>query len=116
MEVRLSNIYLQSISGTSEGVKGSALAQSASLWTRWRAPTGLRALDRPVRYVLEAAYSYFFGPDGDMLGFNHLTSLGTGLELDVGAWEFFVTRVRLMARYRFGENVTGWSIGLGISF
>jgi hypothetical protein len=51
-----------------------------------------------------------------MLGFNHLTSVGTGLELDVGAWEFFVTRVRLMARYRFGENVTGWSIGLGISF
>jgi hypothetical protein len=116
VEVRLSNIYLQSISGTSEGVKGSALAQSASLWTRWRAPTGLRALDRPVRYVLEAAYSYFFGPDGDMLGFNHLTSLGAGLELDLGTWEFFVTRVRLMGRYRFGENVTGWSIGLGISF
>ena len=87
VEVRLSNIYcyLQSTSGTSEGVQGSALAQSASLWARWRAPTWHRAFDRPVRYVLEAAYSYFFGPDGDMLGFNHLTSVGTGLELDVGA-------------------------------
>jgi len=92
------------------------LSQSASLWTRWRAPTGLRALDRPVRYVLEYAYSYYFGPDGDMVGFNHLNSLGAGLELDIGALDPLFTRVRLMGRYRFGENVTGWTIGLGISF
>jgi hypothetical protein len=116
VEARLSNIWLQSTRGTSEGVKGSSLAQSASLWTRWRAPTGLRSLDRPVRYVLEYAYSYYFGPDGDMVGFNHLNSLGAGLELDTGAWDSLVTRARLMGRYRFGEHVTGWSIGLGISF
>ena len=106
----------QSTSGTSEAVKGSARAQSASLWSRWRAPTGLRALDRPFRYVLEYAYSYYFGPDGDMVGFNHLNSLGAGLEFDTGAWDTLVTRVRLMGRYRIGENVTGWTIGLGISF
>ena len=116
VETRLSNIWLQSTRGTSEAVKGTALAQSAGLWTRWRAPTGLRALDRPVRYVLEYAYSYYFGPDGDMVGFNHLNSLGAGLELDTGALDPLFTRVRLMGRYRFGEKVTGWTIGLGISF
>jgi len=116
VETRLTNIWLQSTGGTSEAVKGSALSQSASLWARWRAPTGLRTLDRPVRYVLEYAYSYYFGPDGDMVGFNHLNSLGAGIELDAGAWDTLVTRVRLIGRYRFGENVTGWTIGLGISF
>ena len=116
VETRLTNIRLESYGGTSEAVKGSALAQSVGLWARWRAPTGLRALDRPVRYVTEFAYSYYFGPDGDMLGFNHLTSLGVGLELDTRALDRIVTRWRLMARYRFGQNVTGWSIGLGISF
>jgi hypothetical protein len=116
VETRLSNIRLQSTRGTSEAVKGSSLAQSASLWARWRAPTGFRALDRPFRYVLEYAYSYYFGPDGDMVGFNHLNSLGAGLELDTGAWDTLVTRVRLMGRYRIGEHVTGWTIGLGISF
>jgi hypothetical protein len=116
VEVRLTHIWLQSTRGTTDAVKGSALAQSASLWARWRAPTGLRALDRPFRYVLEYAYSYYFGPDGDMVGFNHLNSLGAGLELDTGAWDNWVSRVRLMGRYRFGENVTGWTIGLGISF
>jgi hypothetical protein len=116
VETRLSSIRLQSIGGTSEAVKGSALAQSVGLWARWRAPTGLRALDRPVRYVTEFAYSYYFGPEGDLLGFNHLTSLGAGLELDTSAYETIATRFRLIGRYRFGEHVTGWSIGLGASF
>jgi len=116
VEARLTNIRLESFGGTSEAVEGSVLAQTAGVWARWRAPTGLRALDRPVRYVNEFAYSYYFGPNGDMLGFNHLTSLGAGIELDTEALDRIVTRWRLLARYRFGENVTGWSVGLGMSF
>ena len=116
VETRLTNIWLESYGNTSEAVKGSVLAETLGVWARWRAPSGLRALDRPVRYVTEFAYSYYFGPNGDMLGFNHLTSLGLGLELDTTAFDRIVTRWRLMARYRFGENVTGWSVGLGMSF
>ena len=116
VETRLTNIRLESFGGTSEAVEGSVLAQSVGVWARWRAPTGLRALDRPVRYVNEFAYTYYFGPNGDMLGFNHLTSLGAGIELDTEALDRIVTRWRLMARYRFGVNVTGWSFGLGMSF
>ena len=116
VEARLTGIYLHNFGSTSEAVEGSALTQSLGLWSRWRAPTGWRALDRPVRYVLEYAFTHYFGPDGDMLGFNNLNSVGTGLELDVGKWDTFVSRVRLMARYRFGSNVSGWGVGLGISF
>jgi hypothetical protein len=115
-EVRLTDIHLQSFGGTSEAVQGSARAQSVGLWTRWRAPTGLRSLDRPVRYVLEYAFTHYFGPDGDMVGFNNLNSIGAGLELDTGVWDTWVSRLRLMGRFRFGQNVTGWSVGLGISF
>jgi hypothetical protein len=97
-------------------VKGSALAQNLNLWSRWRAPTGLRALDRPVRYVLEFTYSFFFGDQEDVLGFNHLCSVGAGLELDTGRYLYLAQRIRLIGRYRFGEKVTGWSFGLGISF
>ena len=92
VEFRVTNIWLESYGGTSEAVEGSALAQSLSLWARWRAPTGLRALGRPFRYVLEYAYSYYFGPDGDMVGYNSLNSLGAGLEVDTGAWEGIVAR------------------------
>jgi len=116
VELRLTDIHLQSYGGTSEAVQGSALAQSLGLWSRWRAPTGLRALDRPVRYVVEYAFTHYFGPDGDMLGFNNLNSIGAGLELDTSALDRIATRWRLIGRYRFGDNVSGWSISLGISF
>jgi hypothetical protein len=117
VEFRLTNIYLQSLPGTSEGVRGSEMAQNLNWWSRWRAPIGLTALHRPVRYVLEFTYSYYFGNQDDILGFNHLVSLGGGLELDVSRYQpLFITRIRLMARYRVGQNVSGWAVGLGISF
>ena len=116
VEVRLTDIHLQSFGGTSEAVEGSAWAQSFGVWSRWRAPTGLRSLDRPVRYVLESAFTHYFGPDGDMSGFNNLNSVGVGLELDTSALERWATRWRLIGRFRFGQNVRGWGIGLGISF
>ena len=117
VELRYTSIYLESIPGTWDLVKGETLAQNLNLWTRWRAPTGLTALDAPVRYVLEFAYSYYFGNQDDAVGFNHLFSLGGGLELDTSAHMFlWITRLRLVARYRFGENVSGYTISLGISF
>jgi hypothetical protein len=116
VELRYTLIYLQSIPETSEAVKGSALAQNFNLWSRWRAPIGWQAFHRPLRYVLEFAYSYYFGNQDDILGFNHLLSLGGGLELDVSAYPIYITRIRLMARYRYGEYVSGYSFGLGISF
>jgi hypothetical protein len=116
VEVRLTEIYMKNFGDSSEAVQGSAWAQSLGLWARWRAPTGLRSLDRPVRYVLEYAFTHYFGPDGDMLGFNNLNSVGAGLELDTGALERWATRWRLIGRYRFGQNVSGYGISLGISF
>ena len=116
VEVRFTHIYLESLPGTYEAVKGSALAQNVNLWSRWRAPIGLTALQRPVRYVLEFTYSYYFGDQEDILGFNNLFSVGVGLELDTSAYLYLTQRVRLIVRYRFGEDISGWSAGLGISF
>jgi hypothetical protein len=116
VEVRLTNIWLQSYGDTSVAVKGSSLAQSLGLWSRWRAPIGFEALNRPVRYVLEYANNYYFGPNGDMLGFSWLSSVGAGLELDTSAYNRIVTRWRLMGRYRFGNGVSGWGASIGMSF
>ena len=116
VELRYSNIYLRSFGGSSTAVKGSADAQSISLWSRWRAPTGATMLERPLRYVLEFAHTTFLGDLDGVLGFNYLSSIGTGLELDSSAYDAVVTRTRLMARYKVGEHVRGWSIGLAVSF
>jgi len=116
VELRYTNIYLRSFGGTSEAVQGSADAQSVSLWARWRAPTGMTMLERPLRYVLELAHTTFLGDLDGVLGFNYLSSVGAGLELDSSARDIGVTRTRLMARYKVGEHARGWSVGLAVSF
>ncbi len=114
-ELRYSSIHLQSFQ-TSSAVQGRALAQTLSLWSRYRAPTGLSALDRPLRYVLEYAYSRFLGDLEGALGFDYVNSFGAGVELDTSRYDSYVTRVRLVARYKVGNNVSGWAIGLAASF
>jgi hypothetical protein len=115
LELRYTNIHLQSFD-SSQAVEGHANAQSFSLWSRYRAPTGLTALERPVRYVLEYAYTSFLADLRGVLGFDDVHSFGTGLELDSSNHDVYVTRTRLLVRYKIGNNVTGWALGLAVSF
>ena len=66
--------------------------------------------------MLEASNTQYLGSQRGVLGFNYLSSLGVGVELDSSAYNIFVTRTRLVARYMFGNNVSGTSIGLACSF
>jgi hypothetical protein len=114
-ELRYSSIHLQSFE-SSIPVQGHALAQTLSFWSRYRAPTGTVVFERPLRYVLEYAHTRFLGDLDGALGFQYVNSFGAGLELDTSKYERLVTRARLLFRYKTGNNVRGWAIGLGISF
>lgn len=115
VELRYSDMRLQSFD-SSAAVRGRATAQSANLWARYRAPTGAILLQRPLRYVLELTHSEFLGDQRGILGFDRLTSIGAGLELDSSAYDVFITRTRVVGRYVFGTNVSGFSVGLAVSF
>ena len=116
VELRYTNIILQSFSSAPAAVQGSSNAQSLSLWSRLREPTGFTAMNKPIRYVLEAAHTSYLGDMRGALGFNALNTLGVGLELDSSQHEIIITRTRLVFRYQFGKNVQGTSVGLAISF
>jgi hypothetical protein len=116
VELRYTNIRLQGFSDVPEAVQGSTNSQSFSIWSRWRAPTNFTALNKPVRYVLEAAHTIYIGDMRGALGFDALSSLGVGLELDSSDHDIVVTRTRLIFRYKFGDNVAGTSVGLAVSF
>jgi hypothetical protein len=116
IELRYTDINLESQSNSSVAVQGSSNAQSASLWARWRAPTRMSALSKPIRYVLEVAHTEFLGDLRGVLGFTALSSVGVGLELDSSAHAVIVERTRLVLRYQFGGNVAGVSAGLAVSF
>jgi hypothetical protein len=73
-------------------------------------------LQRPLRYVLEASHTQYLGDQRGALGFDYLTSLGVGIEIDSTAYTQIITRTRLVGRYMFGNNVDGYSLGLAVSF
>jgi hypothetical protein len=116
IEIRYTNVVLQSFGNRIESVKGHGEAETASIWTRRRIPIDdWTVWDRPVRYVLEGAVTVFLG-DQRETGLKEMASLGLGLELDSSKYPIWATRWRAVARYKFGSNLHGWALGLAISF
>ena len=114
-ELRYTNIALNTFD-SSAAVQGSADSQSLGLWARAIYPTPLTVLERPLRAVFEVAHTEFLGQLRGALGFDSLSSVGTGIEIDRSASDPMFSRVRLVFRYQFGQNVRGTSIGLAASF
>jgi len=115
LQLRYTNIWLRSFD-TSDAVQGEVNAGTVSTYARWRAPLGLTLMRRPLRYVIEASNSTYVGDQRGVLGFNYLSSIGTGLEIDTSAIHTIVSRVRYVVRYFVGENVNGVSGGIALSF
>ncbi|EDF9971486.1 hypothetical protein B4V89_24450, partial [Salmonella enterica subsp. enterica serovar Oslo] len=73
-------------------------------------------LKSPVRYVLEGAHTEYLGEQRGKLGFNSLSSVGVGIELDSSKYPVLIIRTRLVARYMFGNDTSGYGVGLAMSF
>ncbi len=81
LELRYTNVILRNSGTLASDVDVRASAESASVWARRRVPTGWVVWDRPVRYVLEGAYTRFLGSQIE-LGVEHMASVGVGIEFD----------------------------------
>jgi len=120
LELRYTDIRLSTFGDTSSLVRGEAEAKTFNVWGRVRWPMDAEMFGRPLRWVVDFSHSRFFG-DQVALGFDHLTKVGGGIELNVGRyelgiWDFNMQSIRIVARYLFGQNVSGGSIGLAVSF
>ena len=102
LELRYTDIRLSTFGDTSTLVRGESEAKTANVWGRVRWPMDAEMFGRPLRWVVDFSHSRFFG-DQVALGFDHLTKVGGGIEMNVG-------------RYLFGNNVSGASVGLAVSF
>lgn len=121
VELRLSRMRFSTLPNNARGLDVASDSAAAGLWARYRWPTGAEAFGRPTRWVLEGYHSEFFGAQREVLGIDRLTRLGGGIELDVGRWELgamglYLQRLRLSGNVLFGEDVRGWSVGIGMSF
>jgi len=115
VELRYTFIHLQSFDSAS-AVEGTSDAETLSLWSRLRVPTGLVVFRRPLRAVFEYTNTTYLGDQAGVLGFNYLNQFGLGLELDTSAYHLVVTRVRFVMRYVVGENVDGLGGGFAVTF
>jgi hypothetical protein len=120
VELRWTRMRIEGVGRVSDRSIGQVDAEAVALWSRLRWPTGSEAFGRPVRWVLEGAHSVFLQDQGKALGFDQLTRVGWGLELDVGgegygALGFAAQRLRWMMRGVYGNDVWGVSTGIAIS-
>lgn len=117
IELRYTGMSLQTFGNTSSAVAGSATAQNLGLYLRRRAPIfDWTLLKSPLRYVLEGAHTEYLGDQRGKLGFDSLSSVGMGIEMDSSKYPVFITRTRLVARYMFGNGTSGYGVGLAMSF
>lgn len=120
LELRYTDIRLSTYGDTSSFVRGESEAKTFNIWGRVRWPMEAEMFGRPLRWVVDFAHSRFLG-DQSAIGFDHLTKVGGGIEMNVGryelgVWDFNMQSIRIVARYLFGQNVSGASIGLAVSF
>jgi len=115
LELRYTNVKLRNSGPYADTIDGSASAESASIWARRRVPTGWVVWERPVRYVLEGAFTRFLGSQEEV-GVDRMASVGIGIEFDSSAYDVWATRWRSLLRYKFGPDIAGWSVGLAVSF
>lgn len=70
-----------------------------------------------MRAVAEASAGVYLGDQGVVLDSPWLGQLGAGAELDFEAVDWApISRGRMVGRFLFGEGVTGFSVGLAVSF
>jgi len=115
LSLRYTNILLQNF-GSKGDVDAGVDAATVSAYGRLRGPTGLMLLRRPFRYVMEVSNSNYVGDQRGVLGFNFLSSVGAGFEVDTSAVHTVFGRVRWVFRYFFGENVAGYGGSIALSF
>jgi hypothetical protein len=122
VELRYTLLQLETFGDTVAAARGRSTAQTLGLWGRYRWPTGWEAFGRPVRWVLDGSATGYLGDQQEAMGFTWAVKAGGGIEFDTGRWELGafginLNRVRLVARYFQGDNnVTGYSVGIGMTF
>lgn len=122
LQARYTQLRLQTFGDSLPASRGTSTSSTLGVWGQYRWPTGIEVFRRPLRWVVTGAASYYFGDQRQTTGFAWSTTVGGGIEFDVGRLQFGalgleVSRVQFTLNYLYADrNITGASFGLGISF
>lgn len=114
--LRYTDIHLTPIGGDKD-VMASASARTLALWSRLRTPNSMTAFGSPLRTVYELSASWLPGDQGEILDTDWLLQVGLGQEIDVRQTRLpWITAGRVVFRYTLGERLSGYGLGLAVSF
>lgn len=115
--LRYTKLQLATI-GSSSSIDASSDVAAVAAWLRLRYPIkDFKLFGQPTKSVWAASLSTYPGDQGKLLNVNWLGSLGAGIEVETkNMGQLIVSSVRIMARYFYGEDYEGFSIGFGLSF
>ena len=122
LQARYTQIRLQTFGNSLPAARGTSTSSNFGVWGQYRWPTGIELFRRPLRWVVTGAANLYFGDQTQVTGFAWATTIGGGIEFDVGRLQvgllgLDVSRVQFTLNYLYAErNITGFSFGLGISF
>jgi hypothetical protein len=122
LQARYSQMRLQTFGDSLPAARGTSTSSTLSVWGQYRWPTGIEIFRRPLRWVVTGAASSYFGDQRQAMGYAWSTTVGGGIEFDIGRWQFGalgldISRVQFTLNYLYADkNITGASFGLGISF
>lgn len=108
--------YTDSFDETNEvqSIKEDTETLVVSLETR--GPMGISIAGHDLRWLGQAGYTTFFGPNRDALGFSYIAQIGLGFDLDIASENALLDHIGLKGSYLFGDDMTGWQIGLAYDF
>jgi len=92
----------------------SSRIQPITLRTDLVRPTGLTIFNRRLYWRAFAGYRYFL--DGSLFGTRQTILLGGGLEYDISDIIPMVSRLNTRFGVTLGDNISGYAIGVGLSF
>jgi hypothetical protein len=106
--------WTQTIDAEDEAQEFSERTQLLTLRGDLVGPTGLRLLERPLRW--RGTVGYRRALEGSLYGCEEMFLLGGGVELATAGELPLFSNLSLSGAAIFGDGVTGWTVGLGFSF
>lgn len=108
--------YTDSFDQTNEVQSITEDTQTLVVRLETNGPTGLDIAGHGVRWLGLAGYTTFFGPNRDTLGFTYIAEVGAGFDINISTANVFLERIGLKGSYLFGDDMTGWQIGIVYDF
>ena len=114
--LRYDFMRLETTTSTDRAQDFSENSQRAVARLDFTGPTGIDAFGSPLRWRTKLAYRRFLSAAGEAIGFDDFIEVGAGLEFSVLEKVPLLSQLSLSGSVIYGDNVRGWSFGVGVKF